>query len=132
MLNKAFNIIILAIFLGIIIICYKQKKNNKKKLSEYFNPRNVEINTKINLDKKPSKSILKNPNCKNKDPNRRVSFILPKEKDYSFVDEKMDIPLTQFEEPSIQYKNKESEQANQLCMNNKLDNYDAYPSRLEN
>ena len=43
----------------------------------------------------------------------------------------MEIPLTEFQEPNVQYKNKETEQANKLCMNNKLDNYDSYQGRLE-
>ncbi|VVU95262.1 hypothetical protein CPAV1605_987 [seawater metagenome] len=119
--NKTFNLVILGGFLLIVYLCFRDKKKNGGTFEEF---------KYIKPPVKTIKSILKKNKCKN--INRRVSFILPKEEDDSYVNvEEMEIPKTQFQFPEKEHVNKESLEASKLCMNNKLDLYQSYPGRLE-
>ncbi len=121
--SKTFNLLILAVFLFVIYICFKDKKKKDLEDFSYITPvRPIRQNRNL-------KSILKKNKCENN--NKRVSFILPHEENYSYVDVKnMKVPKTQFAFPEEENLNKESLQADKLCMNNKLDKYQPYPNRL--
>lgn len=119
--NKTFNFIILGAFLLIIYLCYRDKKRPTTDLN------NKEFYTQLpdSIKKSPLKSILRKTKCSNKG-NKQVSFILPNEDEYSFVDvNKMKLPQTQFQIPL------EENTDNNVCLNNKLDLYDSYPGRLD-
>jgi len=120
--NKIFNFIILAGFLFIVYLCYKDnlvKKEQFKITNNYIIPQNLK------------KSILKKTKCSSKNK-KKVHFILPEEKkkefDYSYIDlNKINPHPNQYAEPPQEDPNI----TNNLCLNNKIDEYESFQNRLE-